>query len=126
MTGNLDWYNANNLMQTLIEDILPKNSTAIIVTHDIELAVKYANKIVLIEKQSKIINQDKLNEEKVSFGLINEDFTYLKNNDNIWSSLASKQNFSNESITDFLKNRIIKQKTCKHVKSKFLSKIYWP
>jgi putative ABC transport system ATP-binding protein len=50
-TGNLDWYNADNLMGILKETVSKAKKTAIIVSHDISLALKYATRIVLIDKR---------------------------------------------------------------------------
>jgi ABC-type lipoprotein export system ATPase subunit len=52
-TGNLDWYNADNLMDILKETVSNAKKTAIIVSHDISLAVKYATSIVLIDKRQQ-------------------------------------------------------------------------
>lgn len=49
-TGNLDSANADKLMNLIVMSVKKKNSTAIIVSHDINLSVKYADEIVLIRK----------------------------------------------------------------------------
>jgi len=73
-TGNLDWYNADKLMSYLDED-LGAERTSIIVTHDIELALKFATKIVLIDKTSELVE----GVEKY-YGVINKSSIYLKKN----------------------------------------------
>lgn len=49
-TGNLDPGNAKNLMDRLKENLKERNATAIIVSHDLQLAEKYADCIIRIEK----------------------------------------------------------------------------
>ena len=80
-TGNLDWYNAEKLMMYL--DVkLGSDKTAIIVTHDIELALKFATKIVLIKKKCEIING-----EENYYGIINTNSIYSKK-DNTWTNAS--------------------------------------
>ena len=49
-TGNLDWYNAENIMKDLHQRLEEKNGTSIVVTHDINLALEFATKIVMVNK----------------------------------------------------------------------------
>lgn len=51
-TGNLDQFNSNDLMQLLRSTIAQQNASAIIVTHNIELALHFADMIVLISKNN--------------------------------------------------------------------------
>jgi len=54
-TGNLDEENAKELMSVLKSNIEEKqNSSAIIVSHDIDLALKYADRIIVITKNNGI------------------------------------------------------------------------
>jgi len=71
-TGNLDMNNAKILMENLMELIRAENRTAVIVTHDINHAVNYADKIILIEKHN-------VAKSKRSFGEINTNRTFIKN-----------------------------------------------
>lgn len=50
-TGNLDAVNARKLMDILATNDHAKSSTRVIVSHDINLALDYADEIVLIAKQ---------------------------------------------------------------------------
>lgn len=101
-TGNLDIANAHNLMNILMENI--HNQTTIIVTHDIDMAVKYATKIVFINKEEVIEN----NEGKYAIGKISSPFIFNKNVDDSWSS--SDKDFQNpDDFVDFLKSQINKQ-----------------
>ena len=104
-TGNLDWGNANNLMSKLIADIKYKESTAIIVSHDIALSVKHATKIILIDKESEIVNN-----KKHSFGVISKSNTFIKNVVGEWRSEESESyNFNDDSLTEYLKEKIANQ-----------------
>jgi putative ABC transport system ATP-binding protein len=49
-TGNLDPGNAKNLIERLKENLTERNASAIIVSHDLSLAEKYADCIIRIEK----------------------------------------------------------------------------
>ena len=104
-TGNLDWGNANNLMSKLIADIKHKESTAIIVSHDIALSVKHATKIILIDKESEIVN-----DKKHSFGVISKSNTFTKNADGEWRSEETEpSNFQDDSLIEYLKGKIADQ-----------------
>jgi len=54
-TGNLDFYNASKLMQLLKDDVNQKQASAIIVSHHIDLALQFADQIILITE--KPVNQ---------------------------------------------------------------------
>jgi ABC-type lipoprotein export system ATPase subunit len=86
-TGNLDWYNAEKLMMYLDEK-LGSDKTAIIVTHDIELALKFATKIVLIDKKCELING-----EENYYGIINTNSIYSKK-DNTWTNASEDKTLS--------------------------------
>jgi ABC-type lipoprotein export system ATPase subunit len=96
-TGNLDVSNSFNLMETLRIIITEKNATAIIVSHDINLALKFASKIILISKDYKI----EVNKREKKIGCISERGIFIKNNDQ-WSNM-------NEEIidTETLKNMLV-------------------
>lgn len=50
-TGNLDEGTADTLMEILVDKVKNEQKTAIIVTHDIELALNYADQIIIITKE---------------------------------------------------------------------------
>lgn len=50
-TGNLDYNNAQKLLYTLTEIVKNEDRTAVIVSHDIDLAVRFADTIILIRKE---------------------------------------------------------------------------
>lgn len=68
-TGNLDWSNAENLMSVLVTNVKESNRTAIIVSHDISLAVRNATSIVVIQKKMDESNHH-------AFGYINEKLVF--------------------------------------------------
>lgn len=72
-TGNLDVKSAENLMNVLISVIKAKNASAIIVSHDMHLAVTYADMIVQIQRVSRETEQVGVEH---SYGLINEKSIY--------------------------------------------------
>jgi ABC-type lipoprotein export system ATPase subunit len=98
-TGNLDWYNADNLMGILQRSIKENNKTAIIVSHDITLALNYATSIVLIEKMLDTTNDN-------TFGLIGNKQIFKKNGDG-WNNEVS--NLTRESLEQMLKSKIQQQ-----------------
>ena len=56
-TGNLDEITSNILMNMLAQNIREHHRTAIIVTHNIDLALKYADQIILITKDDVVDEQ---------------------------------------------------------------------
>ncbi len=105
-TGNLDWANANNLMTYLILDVKQKNSTAIIVSHDISLAVKHADKIIFIDKRKK--------SDGSFYGFISDSDTYCKSSEGRWYNIDAYKNnknefMNNEKIEFYFKDKISKQ-----------------
>lgn len=85
-TGNLDEVNANELLQ-IIKQNLGENRTAIVVSHDVNLALKYADKIILLTKSDN------------GHGEILKEFTYDRN---YW------QNFNNDELVKF-KSKLIEK-----------------
>ena len=69
-TGNLDSNTAEELMQFISKDVHQKNATAIIVSHDMHLATKYADMIIQIQKKET---------EQTVQGLIDENSIYVRN-----------------------------------------------
>ena len=81
-TGNLDWYNAEKLME-MLNYKLGKDKTSIIVTHDIEIALKFATKIVNIDKRFD-------SEFKSYYGVIDSNSIYTKDHENWLHSSKTK------------------------------------
>ena len=89
-TGNLDCVSADNLINVLSTIIREKGVTAIIVSHDIHLALKYADMIVQIQKKKRIEN-----DKEVSYGVIDE-FSIYKKNNQLWYNLD--MNYSDQDL----------------------------
>jgi len=85
-TGNLDIANSHNLMEALQKDVVSNNGTAIVVSHDINLSLRFANKIVHITKEDFV--DDNLNQKKI--GVINNQNAYEKNVDGDWVCIDNK------------------------------------
>ena len=98
-TGNLDWYNAEKLMETL-DKKLGKNKTAIIVTHDVELALKFATKIVNIDKKYDV-------NFKSYYGNIDSNSIYTKVKDD-WIHFENKKNI--KQVRSELMSKFLPQK----------------
>lgn len=92
-TGNLDARSANDLMRVLLEIVRKKQSTAIIVSHDIQLAVEYSDMIVHIQEKKRETGNG-------FYGVINDKCIYSKQNGN-WF---------------FLNEKIESEKLCKKLK----------
>lgn len=65
-TGNLDWETGDTLFKTLRQHIKRENKTAIIVSHDTELAHKYGDYIYSIYQNESGANTGKLIHDNVS------------------------------------------------------------
>lgn len=89
-TGNLDSFSADNLIGILSNVIHERRATAIIVSHDIRLALKYADMIVQIQKCTTVENN-----RKSSYGKIDNLCVYEKIND---SWLNMEKNYDEEKL----------------------------
>ena len=99
-TGNLDHHNAQKLLKILSDIVKNEKRTAVIVSHDIDLAVTYADKIVLIRKDSEG-EGDKFH----YFGIVDEHSVYEKKHE-AWLNHGSKQSFATEDLASVLKTAI--------------------
>lgn len=84
-TGNLDAENAKRVMEILAEKLSEHSgATAIIVSHDMPLALQFADVIIKIEKKLR----PKLHEddEDVSYGFIDDKCVFLKNDGSKWTN----------------------------------------
>ncbi len=89
-TGNLDEKNSSDLMRILKERIVDWNKTAIIVTHNIELALEFGDQIIMITKPNQ-------------HGTIEPENIFLRNDtDNYWTSKTKK-------LTKVLMNKYLKE-----------------
>lgn len=94
-TGNLDAKNANNLMNLLFDEVQRKKSSAIIVSHDIALAIKYANKIIFIERVANASG---------SYGYVSDKSVYSLQVKGIWQNLD--RNFSSIDLQKELTHKL--------------------
>lgn len=103
-TGNLDPENAKNVMQILTEKLDSLNgASAIIVSHDIPLALRFADVIIKINKRERPdINPD--TKEHDIFGYIDDSFVYMKDDchGSNWSNGTNV--FSNLELEEKLRN----------------------
>jgi ABC-type lipoprotein export system ATPase subunit len=88
-TGNLDEMNAKNLIKVLKNNI-NENNTAIIVSHDLDLALNFADKIIMIKTQ---------NNNNLSYGLIDSTSSFTFQN-NLWSN--NQFEFNNSEMREYL------------------------
>ena len=75
-TGNLDWWNAKNLIEILVDKVKSEYGVTVIVTHDIDLATQYGDRIVLIRKEFRD-PQD----ESSSYGVLNSKGIFTRDKD---------------------------------------------
>jgi len=94
-TGNLDAGTADTLMKLLVNYVKNNNSTSIIVSHDIDLAVKHADKIVYIEKSTIKEN------DSMKMGLISNNSIYLKSDSSWFNPGKSKTLTTKQLIKEF-------------------------
>ena len=113
-TGNLDFANAKKLIKHLIDNVKERETTSLIVSHDIDLAVNNATKIVYIDKIENKKSKNK--KDHFHYGLINGENTYSGNLKDGWVNHASYGNnektlLDSEFLIDFFKHKITKQNT---------------
>lgn len=104
-TGNLDPVTADKMMARL-RDILKQKeeATAIIVSHDMTLASRYADRIVRFHKCSIGANNNE--DEEHVYGLIDEKSIYKRNSENTWSDYKGVNQFSCEQLAQHLSQTI--------------------
>lgn len=98
-TGNLDDFNANELMQVLKEKTQQDNKTAIIVSHNITLASNYADCIYILTKKT----------DKQPGVVLSENSLYRSElNKNTWFSKSGKEI---RDVKRFLEHALINNNT---------------
>lgn len=97
-TGNLDYANASNLISILRNTVKEKEKTAIIVTHDIELAVEYGDAIVLIEKRNRADGE--------RYGFIGKN-QHFRTMNKVWTN--DSKTFEKESFKEYLRTELKNQ-----------------
>lgn len=86
-TGNLDAKSADRLMKVLIDAVKKRNASAIIVSHDLNLSINYADMIICIKKIER--NSDESG-HKSYYGFIDEHRVYTKGENGFWSCCDEK------------------------------------
>lgn len=102
-TGNLDSENAMRVMAVLTEKLNEQQgASAIIVSHDMHLAVTFADVIVKIRKAVRPKMHD--NDEDVSYGIIDESCKFLPTDDRYtWSN--GELTFPTHEFEDYLRKK---------------------
>tara|TARA_B100000780_G_scaffold267468_1_gene224588 strand:- start:647 stop:1510 length:864 start_codon:yes stop_codon:yes gene_type:complete len=98
-TGNLDWWNAKNLIEILVDKVKSEEGVTVIVSHDIDLATEYGDRIVLIKKEFRD-PQD----ESSSFGILNNKGIFMRNDEN-WANNEGSS-LSKLELSNYLKDQL--------------------
>lgn len=94
-TGNLDAENAQRVMEILTEKMCEhQDATAIIVSHDMPLALRFADVIVKISKRLRPKQHEE--DEDVGYGYIDDRCVFVKTVDDKWTN-----GFENYTKTEF-------------------------
>lgn len=93
-TGNLDWGNAKKVMTTLKHHIHANQKTGLVVSHDIELSVAFADRIVLLTGRTMASQPGRM------IGEILPENIYTRD-DNGWTNSNGK--LSHDNLISFLK-----------------------
>lgn len=80
-TGNLDKGSAENVMRILQNKVHERGVTAIIVSHDMRLAEKYADMIVQIQRKPRGVEVAAQSDVSKYYGCINDKAIYYKGDD---------------------------------------------
>ena len=97
-TGNLDWFNSVKLLEYLKKKI-PKNGAGIIVSHDIELSLKFADKIVIIDKKTETIANTNF-----SYGRIDSSTIFIRDKSN-WTN--GKLIIDSDSFKNLIREKLV-------------------
>jgi len=104
-TGNLDAENAIRVMKILsdkLDEQKQKGASAIIVSHDMHLAVSFADIIIKIRKELRPKKHD--NDEDIAFGVIDDSCIYSPDEKrNNWTN--GIDTFTSSSFEDFLRKK---------------------
>ena len=100
-TGNLDSDNATKAMEILTDKLASmEGSSAVIVSHDMNLAVTFADIIIKIHKESRLPEHE--GDEITYYGVIDNESIYLPNDDkSSWTN--GKEKYSKQEFVTFLK-----------------------
>ncbi len=101
-TGNLDAENAVRVMEILKGELdRHQGSSAIIVSHDMHLAVTFADIVIKIEKC--IRPKKHQDDEEISYGHIDDHCVYHRTNGEAWSN--GQQTYQQEEFENFLRKK---------------------
>lgn len=101
-TGNLDAENAVRVMEILTRKLdEQEDASAIIVSHDMHLAVTFADVIIKIRKciRPKAHEED----EDIAYGVIDDKCIYTPSADRVWSN--GEEQFSQEDFETYLRKK---------------------
>ena len=98
-TGNLDWWNAKNLVEILVDKVKSEEGVTVIVTHDIDLATEYGDRIVLIKKEFRDPE-----DESSSYGVLNNQGIFTRS-DGKWMSYENASIGQSE-LSKYLKEQL--------------------
>ncbi len=103
-TGNLDGENAERVMQILTEKLDDLGgASAIIVSHDMHLAVKFADVIVKIRKETRPSRED--DNEMIAFGVIDSSCIYTPSQVDRKEWTNGENVYSAEDFENFLRKK---------------------
>lgn len=103
-TGNLDGVNAVKVMQILSEKMKELDeASAIIVTHDMHLAVTFADVIIKIRKQVR--EKQHPSDEDVTYGVIDESCVFTPHNEDFDGWTNGSSIFPTNVFEDFLRRK---------------------
>ena len=101
-TGNLDAENAVRVMEILTQKLNEhQGSSAIIVSHDMHLAVTFADVIVKIRKCIRPKQHE--DDEDITYGVCNDACVYHKGEDNRWTN--GLEYYAPNDFEDFLRKK---------------------
>lgn len=101
-TGNLDAENAIRVMEILNKKLNEhEGASAIIVSHDMHLAVTFADVIIKIRKEIRPKHHE--DDEDVSYGVIDDTCVYTLQLDGSWSN--GKEHYATALFEDFLRKK---------------------
>lgn len=101
-TGNLDAENAVRVMEILTNKLSEhEGSSAIIVSHDMHLAVTFADIIVKIRKNIRPKQHE--DDEDISYGFCNDSCVYYRKEDGLWTNDIEK--YESVDFEEFLRKK---------------------
>lgn len=98
-TGNLDWWNAKNLIEILVDKVKSEDGVTVIVTHDIDLATEYGDRIVLIRKEFRDPK-----DESSSYGVLNSQGIFTRDQDK-WKNFQDTSIIQSD-LSKYLKDQL--------------------